>query len=147
AKCRTFENVAADRSTSVFYIEVLKRLCQIVSRVRPELAKNGWVLHHDNAPAHTSLKVQQILTIRNITTFPHPPHSTDLAPLDFWLFPKLKEPMKGHRYKDLEDIKRAVTSVLKNLTSGDFQRYFQKWEERWTKCVRLGGEYCEGMGA
>ncbi|VVC29880.1 Winged helix-turn-helix DNA-binding domain [Cinara cedri] len=77
---------------------------------------------------------------------PPPPYSPDLAPLDFWLFPK-KEPMKGHRYKDLEDIKRFITSVLKNLTSGDFQGCFQKWRECWTKCVRLGGEYCEGMGA
>jgi len=55
--------------------------------------------------------------------------------------------MKGCYYKDLEDIKSAVTSVLKNLTSGDFQECFQKWEERWTKCVRLKGECCEGMGA
>lgn len=55
--------------------------------------------------------------------------------------------MKGCRYKDLEDIKRAVTSVLKSLTPWDFQGCFQKWEERETKCVGLGGEYYEGMGA
>jgi len=55
--------------------------------------------------------------------------------------------MKGHRYEDLEDIQRAVITVLKSLTSGDFQECFQKWKERWTKCVRFGGEYCEGMGA
>eukprot|EP00102_Acyrthosiphon_pisum_P015255 XP_008185723.1 PREDICTED: putative uncharacterized protein FLJ37770 [Acyrthosiphon pisum] len=72
---------------------------------------------------------------------------SDRAPLDFWLFPKLKEPMKGHHYEDFEDIKRAVTMVLKSLTSGDFQECFQKWEERWTKCVRLRGEYSESMGA
>jgi len=76
--------------TGVFYVEVLKRLCHRMSRVRPELAKNGWVLHHDNAPVHSSLKVQQFLTSRNITTLLHPPYSPDLAPLDFWLFPKLK---------------------------------------------------------
>jgi len=50
--------------------------------------------------------------------------------------------MKGHRYEDLEDIQRAVTSVLKGLTS---KGCFQKWEERWIKCVRLGEEYCEGI--
>jgi len=65
--------------TAVFYIEVLKRL----SRVRPELAKNGWILHHDNAPAYTLLKVQQFLTSKNITTLPHPPYIPDLAPLYF----------------------------------------------------------------
>lgn len=62
---------------------------------------------------------------KNISKLP-PPYSPDLAPLDFWLFSKLKKPMKGHRYKDLEDIERAVTSVLNGLTSEDFQRCFKK---------------------
>jgi hypothetical protein len=54
--------------------------------------------------------------------------------------------MKGHRYENLEDIQRAVTVVLKSLTSGGFQECFQKWEKLWIKCIRLGEEYCEGMG-
>lgn len=69
--------------TSVFYIEVLKRLCCRASCVRLELAKNTWILHHDNAPAHISLKVQPFLTSRNITMLYHPLYSLDLAPLDF----------------------------------------------------------------
>jgi hypothetical protein len=27
-----------------------------------------------------------------------PPYSPDLAPCDFWLFPKLKSPLKGRRF-------------------------------------------------
>jgi len=38
----------------VYYLEVLKKLRKKVRRKRPELfANNSWILHHDNAPAHT----------------------------------------------------------------------------------------------
>ena len=44
----------------VYYVEVLKRLREKVRRKRPELfANNSWILHHDNAPAHTALSVRE----------------------------------------------------------------------------------------
>ena len=47
---------------------------------------------------------------------PQPPHSPDLAPCDFWLFPKLR----GCRYKTIEEMKEAVTKVIDMLTQEDF---------------------------
>ena len=51
---------------------------------------NAWVLHHDNAPAHSALSIRQFLAERNVPTLEQPPYSPDLAPCDFFLFPKLK---------------------------------------------------------
>jgi len=52
-----------------FYLEVLKRLHDAVRRKRPELWRSGeWLLHHDNAPAHTALNVRQFLTKNGMTT-------------------------------------------------------------------------------
>jgi len=34
-----------------------------------------------------------------------PPYSPDLAPCDFFLFPRLKKVPKGHRFEATEDIK------------------------------------------
>jgi hypothetical protein len=54
-----------------FYCEVLRQLRENVNRERPEMWKNGnWLLHHDNAPAHTSLVVREFLTKNNVTTSP-----------------------------------------------------------------------------
>ena len=44
-----------------------------------------------------------------IKTVRDPPYSPDLAPCDFWLFPKLKEKLRGCRYEIIEDMKEAVT--------------------------------------
>jgi len=44
----------------LYYLEVLKRLCEKVRWKRPELFdNNSWILHHDNASAHTALSVRE----------------------------------------------------------------------------------------
>ena len=52
----------------------------------------------------------------------HSPKSPDLAPSDFWLFPKLS----GCRYETLEEMKEAVTKVIDTLTQEDFHGAFKK---------------------
>jgi len=47
----------------VYYLEVLERLREKVRRKQPKLfASNSWILHHDNAPAHTALSVREVFT-------------------------------------------------------------------------------------
>ena len=76
-----------------------------------------------------------------IKTVRHPPHhSQDLAPCDFWLFPKLR----GCRYETIEEMKEAVTKVIDTLTKEDFHGAFQKLLERYNKCIAAGGDYFEG---
>jgi hypothetical protein len=52
-------------------------------------------LHHDNAPAYSTALMQAFLAKHHITQVCQPPCSPDLAPCDFWLFPKLKSLLKG----------------------------------------------------
>ena len=78
-----------------------------------------------------------------IKTVPQPPYSPDLAPCDFWLFPKLKKNLRGCRYETIENMKEAVTKVIDPLTQGDFHEAFQKLLERY-KCISAGGDYFGG---
>jgi hypothetical protein len=43
------------------------------------------MLHHDNAPAHTSLLIREFLAEHETTLVPQPPYSPDLAPADFFV--------------------------------------------------------------
>jgi hypothetical protein len=52
-------------------------------------------LHHDTAPAHSTALVQGFLVKHHITQVCQHFYSPDLALCDFWLFPKLKSPLKG----------------------------------------------------
>ena len=75
-----------------------------------------------------------------IETVPHPPYSPDLAPCDFWLFPKLG----GCRYETIEEMKEALAKVIDTLTQEDFHGAFQKLLERYSKCIAARGDYFEG---
>ena len=37
-----------------------------------------------------------------------PPYSPGLAPFDFWLFPKLKSPLKGKRFQTVNEIQENM---------------------------------------
>ena len=80
-----------------------------------------------------------------IKTVPHPPYSPDLAPCDFWYFPKLKENTRGCRHETIEEMKKAVTKVIDTLTQGDFHGAFQKLLEQYNKCIAAGGDYFKGL--
>ena len=41
-------------------------------------------------------------------------------------------------------MKEAVTKVIDMFTQEDFHRVFQKWLERYKKCIAAGGDYFEG---
>ena len=107
----------------------------------PPSSKSGqWHFHQDNAPVHNSTLVTDYLTKMGIKTVLQPPYSPDLAPYDFWLFPKLR----GCRYETIEEMKEAVTKVIDTLTQEDFHGAFQKLFE-WYKCIATGGDYFEGV--
>lgn len=127
-----------------FYVQVLKRVREAVRRKRPGKWLGGWSLHHDNAPSHTSIVVQTWLAEKKIPLLHQPPYSPDIAPSDFWLFPKLKKGLKGNRFDTVEDIKTNVTVELRKIPQQDFHRCFQQWQERWSKCVCSDGAYFEG---
>jgi len=78
-------------------------------------------LHHDNAPAHTALSVREFLATKQITVLEHPAYSSDLAPSDFSLFPKIEEILKGRYFDDIDDIRNNTTAVLKAIPQNHFQ--------------------------
>ena len=74
-----------------------------------------------------------------IKTVPQPPYSPDLAPCDFWLFPKLR----GCRYETIGEMKEAVTIVIDMPTQEDLHGALKKLLERYNKCIAAGGDYFE----
>jgi hypothetical protein len=99
-----------------YYLEVIRHLRDGVWRKRPDLwASCNWQLHHDNAPAHSSHMIQSFLAKHGIPVVRQAPYSPDMAPCDFWLFPKLKRPLKGSCFDSHEDIMRNATKELRSL--------------------------------
>jgi histone-lysine N-methyltransferase SETMAR len=118
-----------------YYLEILARLCEAVHQRRPKLWPDAWILHHDNAPAHDVLAVREFWPKKLIMKLDHPPYLPDLAPCDFWLFPKLNTALKGHRFSDTADIQGHATSILNRIPKEEFQKCFEQWKHRLSELV------------
>ncbi|UYV83638.1 hypothetical protein LAZ67_23001828 [Cordylochernes scorpioides] len=117
--------------TSDSYLGVLKRLREAIRQKRPELWRSkSWILHHDNAPAHTALKISKLLHDHSTSVFPQPHYSSDLAPCNFFLFGKLEKRLKGRKFQSIEEIKVESKKAMKAILKTDYQRYFADCKKR-----------------
>jgi len=64
---------------------------------------------HVNARPHASGAVSEILEKYGWQVLPHPPQGSDISPPDFDLFPKLKKPLRGKRFRSTEEVSNEVT--------------------------------------
>ena len=124
---------------------VLKKLKKYFEKRRPATGFKHVRLLHDNAPAHTSSIVTKFLESERVTVLPHPPYSPDLAPCDFFLFPKLKKFLSGRRYLSRQALGSAIHQYLRSIPKSVYRDAFKKWINRLKLCISHHGEYFEGM--
>jgi len=98
------------------------------------------MLHHDNALAHVSLLIHSYLAKHQTSIVPHPPYSPDLAPADFFLFPKLETTFKGCCFQTIQEIQENAIREIRTIT----ESAFQQWKKCWEQCIASRGNYFEG---
>ena len=84
-----------------------------------------------------------MLATKQITALEHPAYSPDLAPSDFFLFPKIKEILKGRHFDHTDDIRSNRMAAQKAIPQNQFQNYSKGWTRRWHRCIASQGEYSE----
>ncbi len=103
------------------------------------------LLHHDNAPAHKALLTRARLVETGVKLLRQPPYSPDLAPVDFWLFPRLKQVLWGQRFTNVNQLKDRIGMVLCSIPQHEFAEAFDEVRRCWQKCIDCGGDYFEGV--
>jgi len=67
---------------------------------------------------------EEFLATKQINVLEHPAYSPDVAPIDFFLFPKIKEILKGRHFDDTDKIRSNTTAGLKVIQQNQFQNCF-----------------------
>jgi len=62
--------------------------------------------------------VREFLATKQITVLEHPVYSSELAPGDFFLFPNIKEILKGRHF---DNIRSNTSAALKAIPQNQFQ--------------------------
>ena len=130
---------------AIYYAAVLRKLREI-SKKRPGKLRRRILFHYDNAPAHTSKLCRNVLNALQEVHWEilrYPPYSPDLAPSDFFLFPKLKEAIKGTRHDSKDAAKKAAVEWLSAQSLDYFREGLGRWQHHMEKCFHLEGDSVE----
>jgi histone-lysine N-methyltransferase SETMAR len=128
---------------SAYYIDQLNRLRVEIKNQRRGKLTHGILLLHDNARPHTSHETEAAIKELGFRVLPHPAYSPDLAPSDFHLFSKMKEPLRGKSYGSLSALASAINQWVKVTPTQFFADGIESLPKRWTKCVSVKGTYIE----
>lgn len=123
---------------AAYYVEVLKPGGAAFNPYDPSTRSMD-----DNVLVHAANVVTHFLINHLISRICHPPYSPDLAPANFFLFPKLKLVVKGRFFEDFPAIQTSCTENLRAIPLEKFQKSFQSMYDRENTCIVRGGDYIE----
>lgn len=132
--------------TAQWYCEVaLPSVFQKLEDSRPGTGLRGILLHHDNASSHTAARTIDFLSRSGVQLLPHPPYSPDLAPCDYFLFPKVKNNLRGVRFESPESAVHAFESLVLSMPQEEWSECFNNWFRRMELCIQSSGTYFEKL--
>jgi len=99
------------------------QLKDILKEKRCGKVTKGVLFLHDNAPAHRALANQKKLAYLGFQCLDHPPHSPDLAPSDYHMFPGLKKQLKCRHFSSETEFIFAAETWL----DGQHSEFFFEW--------------------
>lgn len=87
-----------EQSRKVMLASWREAVLGIIPHVRPD----AWILPQDSVPTRETFSVWKLMASnKTIPELYQPPHSPYLAQCYFWLIPKQKTVLKGHRFQTL----------------------------------------------
>ena len=78
-------------------------------------------------------KVNRVKAKNSTNIIEQPPYSPNMDLDDFFLFLKLKLPLRGTRFQSIEDIKENSRRELKSIPKKAFKKCSDNWIIRWHK--------------
>ena len=68
-----------------------------------------------------------------------------LSPCDFDLIPKMKEPLRGIRFRPVPEILQAVDRSIRTINTTGAAKGILRLPHRWQRVVHNAGDYIEGQ--
>lgn len=118
-------------------------LPEVIRKVRENRSRSRIILHHDNASSHIAGRTTKYLEGEGVELLNPPTYSPDLAPCDFFLFPRIKDKMRGLRFSSAEAAVEAYEKLVSEVSREDWSWCFREWFRRMEECVELKGVYFE----
>jgi hypothetical protein len=104
-------------------VKVLGTFLKIFKVKKPVIVAQEWFFHRDIATVHTAAIVKDWFAAHIIQGLKHHSYLLDLAPMDFFLFRKVKDELADLSL-NAETIKQAWEGVTRTIAAEDFATAF-----------------------
>jgi histone-lysine N-methyltransferase SETMAR len=132
--------------TGAYYRKFLQDVLRPKIRQKwSDMFSAGVLILYDDARPHVSGAVSEILEKYGLQVLPHPLYSPDTSPPDFDLFPKLKKPLRGKRFRSIDEVSDEVTRVIRRINNEGVPTGIQDLPKRWTTVIKDNGDSIEGL--
>ncbi|GBL84275.1 hypothetical protein AVEN_118660-1 [Araneus ventricosus] len=113
--------VPPQRTVNVqYYYSFLEHnLRPALRKKRRHFLQNPPIILMGNARPHAAQAVADLFDRWDWEVLYHPPYSPDLSPCDFDLIPKMKEPLRGIRFRTVPEILQAVFRSIQTINTTD----------------------------
>ena len=110
---------------------------QRVKRLMRNTTWPFWIVYvkQFDVNGRSSLIVTEFLAKHETKVIAQPPNWQDLAPCDFFLFPKLKYRLWGTHNESVEAIERNSLKELKAIPAEAYKKCMENWINRWHACI------------
>ncbi|GBP51339.1 Mariner Mos1 transposase [Eumeta japonica] len=127
------QNIDAVQEIIVQHLDVAYRMIKAFLGIKrfEEIRKNNQqhriILNHDNASCNTSAETTRFLEGHKIELTGHPAYSLDLAPIDFYLFPSVKNKIRGQRLPSREEAVDAFKMHVLEIPQSERKKCYKNW--------------------
>jgi hypothetical protein len=101
------------------------------------------IVHADNARSHTAAASQEFMEENGRERAIHPPHSSDLAPSDFYLIIHVKHCLRGQSFEAADEFFLAIDVILRGPEKWTLYAAFLDWMQRPGQCIEINDDYFE----
>ena len=115
----------------------------VLEKVREKWLRSKILLHHKNSSLHTAKQTTDYLATSETEILGHPPNNPDLAPCNFYLFPKIKEKLREKRFMDVKVAVTAYEKAVEETPKDEWAKCFSQWFHRMRRCIDVNGQYFE----
>lgn len=127
--------------TDEMYANTLDNLSKALEEKRPGLENRKILLQQTNTEVQNAPVAIAKSFELGFELFDHPPHSPDLSPSNYYLFPKLKANLNGLQISSKEELATNIDEVLSQLHGFTLNKALVTLEHRWKRCIEFRGEY------
>ena len=123
------------------YITQLDEVKKVLDKQGEDHSKIHYI--QDNARPHIAKLTLAKLHEIGWKVLPHPPYSPDLAPTDYHLFRSMASALKEKKFKNVEEIKKWVSSFLHGKQQDFYCDGIKHLRKRCQEVIDANGEYGE----